>query len=1186
MDNSIIQAAESGAQPSLFSPKTNSKLPADESTRQIIRGVLDGTLPLAFDPHIQLETTIFVRAGAGSGKTSVLVDRMLALVRSGISLEKIVAITFTKKAAGELQERFFERLIASRKELDANRLKSTRFEAGHSESEEALQKAWELERFYVGRAVENVEQVFVGTIHSFCTRLLRLQSINLGIPPDFEQIDDREEEKLRKKYWSSYLNRAAIEVDSDLAILQEAEVSFDALFHQFGTLSKHASADFRLSGSLQPDLKPTFDRLVEFVKEVSRHLPPGDPDDFVTEMERLQAMVAAFDGSDSFVQHRILKTASRMVSSSGKRSFKIMVTYWGANKTASRILANELITGSEDLGLGQSFLNFLVDDVKPSVTSFDHWLHDRALSFCKQSVEGYRLHRLQAGRLTFDDLLSEALRLVQTTATARELFQQMYARILVDEFQDTDPTQAAMLFSLASSQLDPTDWSNSTLIPGMLFLVGDDKQSIYRFRKADFQAFHLVGEAVKRQHGLDLKLTVNFRSDERICHWVNLSVGQLFGKSGFPYQAPWENLKPYHQSRGYSPIIHFNVAKSVGKSQYPSIMGESVAIVQHIRRMLDSDVKSELDYGSFLILVRRHTHIPTYVAALTQAGIPVGVTGGKPEKISEVLAWLDDFFRAVYNPNDGVSLIATLRGVFFGVSDQDLFDFVRNGGVLNVLLTSPIKSDTPHRLQLAVQKLIRFRELFIVLPPHQALEKVLAESGFEAMLRLRPDADLASGMLQRVLDLFRSWEVSGASFGKCVEDFGMYRDGTISLDTFSESVPYGSCVRIMTVHQAKGLQAPVVFLADAGGKEPPDSILHTHREGPDVLGLAPLVWKNGFQTSIELEPFGWAEALAEERLFDVAERQRLLYVACTRAELQLVISTNENPGSGPWDELTEFLTTDLVESVLVAPVSDLDEWFAEHPEVRPSTRKPNQSAPSDPATTQEESLKWDMATVKDQIEALSIATWSVKRPSDKAAPLAGISSRGVPVSNDNQRNKVSSSASRLGTDPSINLGMEYGSAIHALFESMISRRREKLPRAYIESWTIEVMQSRFSQLNLQTLLKESVSAALAFFDSPLWEEIASANRVLTEVPFTVTEVIDQHEWVVSGVVDLAYRNEIGWHIVDFKTDYADENILRERHSAQLLSYQRAWNQLFTDESCRLSIWSTHLGKEIEVVSLE
>lgn len=1182
----LTPAAESGGQSSMFSPKSNSKVPADENTRQIIRGVFGWTLPLAFDPHIQLETTIFVRAGAGSGKTSVLVDRMLALVRSGIPLDKIVAITFTKKAAGELQERFFERLIASRRDLDAIKSKAIRSVEGLSAREEAIKTAWELERFYLDRAVENVEQVFVGTIHSFCTRLLRLQSINLGIPPDFEQIDDREEEKLRKKYWSSYVNKAGMEADSDLSTLQEAEVSFDALFQQFGTLSKHASADFRPSGSLQPDLKPTFDRLLEFVKEVSKHLPLGDPDDFITENERLQAMLAAFDGSDPFVQHRILKTAARLVSGSDNPTLKIKVSYWGDNKTASRILAKELMTGSEDLGFGQSMLNFLVDEVIPSVASFDHWLHDRALSFCKRSVEGYRLYRLRSGRLTFDDLLAEALRLVQTTATARELFQQMYARILVDEFQDTDPTQAAMLFSLASSQMDPSDWSNSTLIPGMLFLVGDDKQSIYRFRKADFQAFHLVGEAIKRQQGLDLRLTVNFRSDERICEWVNFSVGQLFGKSEFPYQAPWENLKPHHQSLGYPPIVHFKVAKSAGRSQYPSIMGESIAIVQHISRVLENDVENRLDFGSFLILVRRHTQIPSYVAALTQAGIPVGVTGGKSEEISEVLAWLDDFFRAVYNPNDGVSLVATLRGVFFGVSDQDLFDFVQSGGALNTLLTSPLPSGAPERIRLAVEKLIRFRALFIALPSHQAMEKVLAESGIEAMFRLCPDADLASGMLQRVLDLFRAWEATGASFGKCVEDFGMYRDGTLSLDTFSESVPYGSCVRIMTVHQAKGLQAPVVFLADTGGKEPPDSILHTRRNGPEVVGKAPLVWKNGFQTTIELEPFGWAEALGEERLFDAAERIRLLYVACTRAELQLVISTNENVGSGAWDDLSEFLTTDLVESVPVPPVTDLDKWFATHPEARLSRIRPNQPAPNDPANTPRKGLEREMAALKDQIKALSIPTWSVKRPSDKTVPLAGFSSPNVPASNVNQQNRVNSLTSRLNADPSVNLGMEYGSAIHALFESMIARRREKLTGADIETWTFEVMQSRFSQLNLQNLLKESVSAALTFFDSAVWEEISSANRVLTEVPFTVTEIIDQLEWVVSGVIDLAYRNEKGWHIVDFKTDYADENTLLERHSSQLLSYQRAWNQLFTDESCRLSIWSTHLGKEVEVVSPE
>ena len=135
----------------------------------------------------------------------------------------------------------------------------------------------------------------------------------------------------------------------------------------------------------------------------------------------------------------------------------------------------------------------------------------------------------------------------------------------------------------------------------------------------------------------------------------------------------------------------------------------------------------------------------------------------------------------------------------------------------------------------------------------------------------------------------------------------------------------------MTTHQAKGLQAEVVFLADTGGKEPPDSTLHTHRVGPKVIGMTPLVKKSGFHTSIEIEPAGWTEALALERLFDAAERKRLLYVACTRAERQLVISTNELPGKGPWDDLSRFLAMDGVEQVLVPPVMDIEDWITHNP---------------------------------------------------------------------------------------------------------------------------------------------------------------------------------------------------------------------------------------------------------------
>jgi ATP-dependent helicase/nuclease subunit A len=1118
----------------------------DESVRELIRGMADFEYPVLLDPAIRLNETIVVRAGAGSGKTSVLVDRMLALVRQGVSLDKIVAITFTKKASGELQERFFERLLSSKEQL----LAKLRFSENGT--------AWTRECGFVDTAIEDAEHIFIGTIHGFCAQLLRSNALDLGIPPEFEQIDDRDEEKLRETYWIRFLNISSAENDPDLVVLQDAGVSLESLFGLFGTLSKNSSAEFSLSGSPQPELEETFHKFATYVTTISARVPSGNPDGFITEIERLSAMFAAFDCSDPFVQLRLLRTATRMVSGKDAQTFDIKVTYWGSVKTEPRLLAGDLLKGKEELGFAKPFLNFVLEDVVPIVQKFDHFLHDRALSLCNRSVEGYRLFRLQSGRLTYDDLLAEALNLVRDVSSARSHFQTRFSHILIDEFQDTDPIQAAMLFSIASKTINRLDWSKSVLIPGMLFFVGDDKQSIYRFRKADFQAFHLVREAVKSQNGLDLKLIVNFRSDKRICQWVNDSVGDLFKESEAPFQAPWENLTAYHDNLGLVPVVHFKVQKSPIRSQYPKVLGECAAILEHIQNVLRADAPGTLNYGSFLILVRRHANIPQYVAALTQAGIPVGVTGGKAEAISDVLAWLDDLLRAVYDPNDGVALVSTLRGPFFGISDQELFDYVQTGGVLSSLADEPDKSLLAPSLSVAALMLENIRDLFQSCPPHQAFEKVLSITGIEAMLRTRVDSDLTSGMLQRVLELFREWESRDFTFGQCVEDFRLYRRGKLSLESFSESVPYGACVRIMTTHQAKGLQAEVVFLADTGGKEPPDSTLHTHRVGPKVIGMTPLVKKSGFHTSIEIEPAGWTEALALERLFDAAERKRLLYVACTRAERQLVISTNELPGKGPWDDLSRFLAMDGVEQVLVPPVMDIEDWITHNPTSSGRDQNLVISTGDTGISKDSEEDPWIQEAVQERIDALTKPSWKVRRPSEKESELGGIPAKGS----------------------SSGLGMEYGSAIHALFESLIARRRSHTTKFAITEWVKKVMYDRFSSSDSHRLLESSMEAALAFYESDLWTEITNANRVLTEVPFTVTEVIDELEYVVSGVVDLAFRTEAGWFIVDYKTDRVAEIVLRERHESQLGTYHRAWSQIFTDEACEVSIWSTHLNRRI------
>jgi len=1129
--------------------KTTEKQVVDEQVRWQIRGDRELVCPIVHDEHICLDDTIMVSASAGSGKTSVLVDRMVALVRRGAPLDSIVAITFTRKAAGELQERFFSQLLSTRK-LISLRVQ----EDAHWKDE------WERELQFVDRAIEEAEHVYIGTIHAFCAQILRLGALELGIPPEFEQIGDQDEKSLRRSFWSAYLHESSTSESSDLDVIQDAKLPFDWLFDMFGTLSKNEAVEFELSHKPKPDPSSAFVYLVEFVQQIAPRIPPSDnPDTFLTEMERMVAMLSTNGSFDDYFQIDLLKMVASLKKGGSKPGLDITFSRWGDRNSEPYKLAQDLKKGCEDLGLPLALDHFIDEQVRPVIEQWDYWLHDRALTFTINAVESYRSSRLSTGKLTYDDLLTQSLRLLQQSPSVRTTLQKRYQHILVDEFQDTDPTQAAMLFSLASSDLNETDWSQSTLMPGRLFLVGDDKQSIYRFRKADFQAFQLVKDSIRSQGGRDLHLTMNFRSDQRICEWVNQSLAPRFTGSSVPYQAPWEDLKPFKGILGLDPIVHFKIAKkSKGVRLEHQTRGEAIAIAKHILELV-AEPSNHLDYGSFMILVRRHAPIPYYVSALMKAGIPFGITGGRAHNISGVLNTLGNLFNALYNSDDGPALIATLRGPFYGVSDQDLFTYSRLGNRIQDIIEYGNQVDMSTSLGAAAEQLKTLRKLFTAKPPHQSLEQCLSITGIEALLRNQADADVVSGMLQRVLELFKDWETKGYSFGKCVEEFNLYRDGSLKLESFSESLPFGNCVRLMTIHQAKGLQAPVVFLADVGGGGPQRATLHTYRKGPRVVGKLPIMHETHFGKTEKIAPFAWEEAVAEEKLFDEAETERLVYVAATRAERQLIISTNEVPKTGSWDVLSESLTEGGSGAIPVITVT-IDP-IMEASEVTFEERSPEEIALPEP---------WSEEHIKNSISRLSLPSWVYLRPSeieDDGQPL-DTSSRGF-------KSNVDSNA------PS-GIGMEYGSAMHAVFEALVGRRKEDLSDDDLANWARSLLEPQFNQINTKPLVDLGTEAILTFLQSAVWKQIKVASRVLTEVPFTVSDTQNGQIQVTSGVVDLAFLVGTSWTIVDYKTDQRDEDGLLQRHSNQLGAYHRTWSKIFEDTQSCVFIWSTHLGKMIQI----
>ena len=457
----------------------------DERERRMVRGAPDFGLPVKFDPDVIIGQNMIVSAGAGSGKTKALVERLIAFIRLGVDPSAIVAITYTRKAAGELRTRFFTALLKAKEHAQAQ------VASGNPD----LDAAWADEADLLEAAIGRSEEVFIGTIHSWCSWILRLYSFQAGLPRNFTHLDDEEEIRLRRRFWNGVMDIDPSS-DPDLRELIEAGVSDRALFHLFGQLVKNASVQFDLSGIEKPDPAPVFDRLMGYADALIPALVPSPNPDalqrFLTRLVRRRENPGPFS---LYEQAYWLRLAQRLFKiKNGTPVLNITQKNWQP-PDEEKGFGKRLAQGQERQE-GTSFLSFLVSELDPVANEWQYWLHDKALSFVGKSVASYREHRMVSGRLTFDDMLMEATRLLFDSPAARTSLRARIAHILVDEFQDTDPEQAAMLFAYAAESIDRDRWTKADLERGRLTFVGDEKQSIYRFRKADFQAFEEVWKAI------------------------------------------------------------------------------------------------------------------------------------------------------------------------------------------------------------------------------------------------------------------------------------------------------------------------------------------------------------------------------------------------------------------------------------------------------------------------------------------------------------------------------------------------------------------------------------------------------------------------------------------------------------------------------------------------------------------
>ena len=831
---------------------------------------------------------VLVDAGAGTGKTTILVKRLVEMVApttdaAPVPIHRVAAITFTRKAAGELRLRIRERLLAS---LARPGLPPAR--------EAALRQA-----------LADLDTAWVGTIHSFADRLLRLRPVEAALSPAYEIVED--EEDLVRETWEVLMH--ALEsgtLEAELAGTAAAGRGAEAA----ATLALAVGAELR-SESRETEFRTYFglDALVgAFVR--SRDVPPADAPAAPFDLAAFRAAAADFLAAAQPVRSAspgarwIAATAGRLAALRGVTEPVVLF------REIRRALAARPRNLTKRDGFAGDDVAWkawqrIEDGVLPALRApLDRWMATRLARLFPVVVALYE--KVKARRQVLDqlDLLLKLRDLLRDRREVRREFQALFDHIFVDEFQDTDPLQAEIVLYLCERGAEAGRWEDIVLRDGALTLVGDPKQSIYRFRRADVAMYDRVRQVVQRGAHLAVTLSANFRSVPALIPWLNDRFGRILGRApdGRPFDPATGVV--FHQPLavgrpdGHAVPVHvlpadFDDGRQRRADQYRDL--ESQALARYLRWLVEAGEVQIADpltgrlrrvqYGDVAILVVSTWNLPRLFPFLDREGIPHASRGGTLFVGDPLSRQFLLGLRAVADRDDGVAEAALLRPPFFALDPGDLLR-ARAAAAGQVP-----EDDAVRRVREARALIGLLRRRRLERSPGATARDLLDRTALGRAVALGPNgAQRLARLRELCLVLEQTAAAEGLDYDAATARLRRWVDEPVQLDP---PHPVGSeAVQVLTVHQAKGLEFPVVVLWDGRGlwdTRLPQAPWRMERDGRGwTMALDGLDWE---------EPAGLALGHTE-RAYLEAERRRVIYVAATRARDLLVIPRTGTPQEG------------------------------------------------------------------------------------------------------------------------------------------------------------------------------------------------------------------------------------------------------------------------------------------------
>jgi len=840
-----------------------------------------------------LETTLIVEAAAGTGKTTELVKRIIRVLEAGLAeMTTIVAVTFTEKAAGELKLRL-------REELEKRRVKAV-----EPEVRERLENA-----------LAKLEEAHVNTIHGFCADLLRERPVEAQVDPIFEVLTEAQAQRLYARAFRGWLQDALRDPPQGVrrALRRTSAASFGG--DSDGPVDRLQGAGWRLAEEREftcPWRRPAFDRDAEIdrlIESVNRLAdlttsPLSERDNLFADTDSVRRLSTQIRREQSFGQRDADGWEARLIDLTRDRALS-------RSRKGSGYRFSADVTRTEVLAARDTLFSALLQ----FRTAADADLAGALQQELAGATARYQDLKRAAGALDFTDLLARTRRLICDNQAVRRHLQTKFKRVFVDEFQDTDPIQAEILLRIAGD------------VPGKLFIVGDPKQAIYRFRGADIATYWDVKQHLADRGGRVLQLTTSYRSVPAIQRFVNDVFAPAMTDDRSILQAGYVPLSqsrpPYVEQPA---IVALPVPKPYGRGGGPRrasarAIEESLpdAVGAFIAWLIDPRngwQVTERDAGAvpirpkhIAVLFRRFVSFGTditraYTDAIEARGIPHLLVGGKSFHDREEVETVRAALAAIEWPDDELSVFATLKGSLFAIDDEHLLEFRHRFGVFHpfrvpkelggnsgqdLALTA---EPTTHLLPIGdalrlLQHLHRRRNYH---PVADTIGRLLSATRAHVGFILRPAGEQVLANVLHVAELARQYEAAGGiSFRGFIDEL---RSAAADQAPEAPIVEEGSDgVRLMTVHKAKGLEFPVVILADPTCRMNRNDASRYLDASRNLCAIRLGGWA----------PYELHDHEAEEVAREQAEGVRLAYVAATRArDLLVVPAVGDEPWEGGW----------------------------------------------------------------------------------------------------------------------------------------------------------------------------------------------------------------------------------------------------------------------------------------------